>query len=775
MAFAYLILILAVVATVWFVVLKILRKNRKQDVVMAQKSQHGTQNHKEKQESEPEPADSDATINGVQQDKAEKHPHETSEIAQVGSTSQAEHSQTELVQPEHETASKESYLADVDVEAPPEKEAGAQAERSIVVEPKLRKVEPIKKGGRPRSVSPERETSEKKKTRTSKPEIVCWEIEGKWILAVEIPEELSGNSSIRVLQDGESLAQAESEGYWPLRQAEGDIQILWFENEIQRESTIALGRKDYLLFKLSSDQKRGRVVKFPSSGWYLVVVPHEWERDISLSGHPPVAPEPVSISGYQGHFFVLTGNKDESICFQVPGRQSAVIRPKKLQVELIGNRLDDAEDMTVPLFGTMPPRICALNNELWKDVKTIILGEEGHGRGRWRTEFQPDVEEFEQEMPAELLARRGGWYFLRFYDTNDNLIDSLDFKFLSGLKAIERQQSSALPSKDGHEIVVVNFIHDLDCVVQPLEKAAHVETIKKNDSRTLISLPASPVYDESNWLIRSINGPQIEVAIILERIWWGLGNEKLMPSEWSDKVLDLSRSDFYATSEATLWLKCLKRNWLDSVLIGFDEKRARKVSIRAKESVLAIPLREFVDSPEVEDRSSEYFLKIWMDSQSCDVALLPKSKFRCAQASCDFVAMNLEAMTEHVKVEHLQLFISPLNYFELREYNSSLPQRIYKCSYCPKYVPSDDYFHSPTNSICRHIEVDCPNVDRSSGPPRILFSVVTDAEEIRRDVFADLPHIDKCILCERRFPNPTEQVLIKHLIDQHANDLYRYE
>ena len=529
---------------------------------------------------------------------------------------------------------------------------------------KSRKVEPGKSGGRPRGTLSDHEKAEKisKEAHHVKPEIVCWQREGQWMLGVEIPGDLSGKSSIRVLQNGELLAQAENVDCWLLGHTGGDVQILWRETELQQETTIELGRKDFLLFKLSGDQNRGRIVKYPSSGWYLVVVPHHWERDISLSGLPPVSPEPVSITGYQGHFFVLTGNTGESICFQAPGRKPAIIRPKKLQVELSGDRLDDAEDMTVPLFGTMPPRICALNGEIWHDVKTIILGEEGPGRGRWRTEFQPEVERLEQKMPAELMARKGGWYFLRFYDTNDNLIDSLDFKFLSGLKAIEKKLSSALPSVDGHEIAVVNFIHDPDCVVQPLENASHVETIKRNDNSTLISLPASPAYDETYWLIRSINGPQIEVAIILERIWWGIGTEELVPSEWTDRIIDLSRTDFYATSETVLWLKSLKRGWSDNVLIGFDEQRARKTSVRVNESAFAMPLREFVDSPEVDDRRSEFFLKIYKGSQSCDVALLPKAKFRCAQPSCDFVTMDSKAMAEHVKIEHIQLFIKPLNY-----------------------------------------------------------------------------------------------------------------
>ena len=95
-------------------------------------------------------------------------------------------------------------------------------------------------------------------------------------------------------------------------------------------------------------------------------------------------------------------------------------------------RLEDAGENIGPLF-SKPPNILSVGSQAWREIKTIVVGEEGSGRGRWRTEFSPDSDRVDQDLPPEILDKRGGWYFLRFYDGNDDLAESLDFRFLSGL------------------------------------------------------------------------------------------------------------------------------------------------------------------------------------------------------------------------------------------------------------------------------------------------------------------------------------------------------
>ena len=52
-------------------------------------------------------------------------------------------------------------------------------------------------------------------------------------------------------------------------------------------------------------------------------------------------------------------------------------------------------------------------------------------------------------ITAQIVRKRAGWYFIRFYNCHDELIDSLDFRFI-GLLAITIHQNCPIPSSAGH-------------------------------------------------------------------------------------------------------------------------------------------------------------------------------------------------------------------------------------------------------------------------------------------------------------------------------------
>ncbi|MGI0025751.1 MAG: hypothetical protein ACREA4_11495, partial [Nitrososphaera sp.] len=272
-----------------------------------------------------------------------------------------------------------------------------------------KRLDPIERGGRPRIVIPisEKQKVQEAESRCLKPEIVCWKREHRWVLAVEMPENLLANSSL-VIRQNEALPLAKdevNEGCWRLEQACGRVVIHWNEDEIVRETEIMLGEENYLLFKLSGlNQNQGRRVKSPSSGSYLVVVAENRERDDSLSGPPPVAPESVSMDGYRGHFFILEEHSDRKIAFRTLEGKLVLIEPEAPRFELVGTRLNDASEDKGPLFGERPPQIRTLDNQAWKDIRTIVVGEEGTGKRRWRTQFSPIPGVVEQELPPEVMA-----------------------------------------------------------------------------------------------------------------------------------------------------------------------------------------------------------------------------------------------------------------------------------------------------------------------------------------------------------------------------------
>ena len=489
------------------------------------------------------------------------------------------------------------------------------------------------RGGKPRILPTEskEQVTREHKLRRPKPEIVCWQRERRWILAVEVPEDLWEKPELVVHQNASPLAQDEREGHWRLDQVCGQVTIHWNEDEAPQEAKITLGEENYLLFKLSGqDWKQGRRVKSSSSGLYLVVVPESWERDEKFSGPPPAFPEPVSVEGYQGHFFDLEKGDDKRIALRASEGESIQIKSTAIQFNLVGTRLEDASEGVGPLFGKSPPRIQALYDNVWLEVGTVVIGEEGSGRGKWRKSFSPAPEGRERSLPAEAAPRKDGWYFLRLYDTNDDFVESLDFRLVIALKEIKIFQPSLFPSETQRGPVYVEFIHESDCAIQPADDLARSIQVEGKGNKTRLTIPPSPTYDETGWRVGSKGTPQMHIAILVERLWWAVGQEGTLPLEWEDQLLFLTCDDFAATSKKALWLRLPRRRWTDRVIAGFEQSRARPYATKVTGREISIPLRDFGDCQEIRERDRDHFLNIWIerDSELIEgiVAIIPASQ-----------------------------------------------------------------------------------------------------------------------------------------------------
>ncbi len=497
-------------------------------------------------------------------------------------------------------------------------EAQPQVPEEVSPKAEGRRRKPKERGGRPRGPAQgcEEEPIQETKPRRQKPEIVCWKRERQWVLAAEVPDEFLEKPGLMVFQNGCPLQQDISrEACWCLEQTLGEVVVQWNEGESTQEIKVSLGQEGYFLFKISGQsQNQGRHVKFPSFGSYLVMVPDNWERDDTLSGPPPVTPEAVSIIGYRAHFFELEKGGSKKIAFRAPEGKSVVIEPKASRFELVGTRLkNEATEGMGPLFGERPPQIRALGDRGWKDVGTVVIGEEGSRQGRWRMAFSPTQGLVDQTMPPEMTDTKGGWYFVRFYDQNDDLIESLDFRFLCALKEIRILQPSPLPSEDGHRPVCVEFLHELGCVVQPVDGPKNIQ-IERQDDKTTLTIPPDPTCDETRWLVGSEGGTWVvEVTILVEKLWWAVGEENYEPSEWKDQPFTLLPDNFAATSKKALWLRFVRRRWVDKVLVGLEQPKARAYDVKVTEKTIAVPLREFGDFEKVGDRMQEHALKVWIE------------------------------------------------------------------------------------------------------------------------------------------------------------------
>ena len=532
-------------------------------------------------------------------------------------------------------------------------EAQPTCAEEVPREEERKRQKPEERGGRPRGPAPSREqgSTPETKPRRLKPEILCWKRERQWMPVVEVPEDLLANSGLAVLQNGLPLTQDElREGCLHLKEAYGQVVVQWNEDEVAREVKIALGEGSYLLFKLSQNLNQGRRVKSPSAGSYLVMVPQSWERDEALSGPPPVTPESVFLTGYQAHFFELERGGNEKIAFRTPEGKSVIIGTKASICELVGTCLNDATEGIGPLFGERPPQIRALQEQAWKGVGTIVVGEEGTGKGKWRWDFSPVQDLIEQDLPSEVAARKSGWYFLRFYDTNGDLIESLDFRFICALKEIRILQPSPLPSEDGHRPVRVEFLHEPGCAVQPIDGSGSSAQIEYENDKTILTIPPDPTCDKTRWLVCSEDAAKVEVTILVERLWWAVGEDDKEPSQWEDQPFTLSRDDFAATSRKALWLRVPRLRWVNKILAGFEQPKARPYNVRVTEKTIAVPLREFSDSAEVGDRTQKHPFKVWIE---CDggltegvVAIIPASQSVVAPARPKWVGFGRKKTAE---------------------------------------------------------------------------------------------------------------------------------
>lgn len=463
--------------------------------------------------------------------------------------------------------------------------------------------EPIKAPGRYPGVGNQNSQERESKPRNPKPEIVCWEKGRQWVLAVELPKELYNNGDVVITQNSSPLEKDSSREYcWRLTQAFGKICVHsteTFEIDLGKED------EDSLLFKLSGENRReGRLVKSksPSSGDYLIVVPADWKiaNDIAVSN------EQINV-GYQAYWRIFDMADNRKMVFSTP-KGERKIQSKSSTFHLIGSKLNDASENMGALFVENPPRIGVHDNADWNEVGTIIIGE--IGESKWRAEVPLAFEEVAQNLPKEVLEKQSGCYFLRFYDKHDELMESLDFRFVRGLKKIKIPHLQPFPElEDRHETVQVEITHESDFVIESANTHSSNISVKSTENRTVLSIPPNPDYDKTIWKIGHRSGSKVEITILLERIWWSLGTGTEKPTAWKDQPETLPKDNFSATSDMTLWLRFSDQRWIKKVAVGFQEKHTRDYPVLVSEQTVCIPLREF----EVGDLYRNNFLRVWLD------------------------------------------------------------------------------------------------------------------------------------------------------------------
>jgi hypothetical protein len=652
-----------------------------------------------------------------------------------------------------------------------------------------RQVPPEKRGGRPRAgtvtervvegaspqavteaVTARADSSLPHAPSTTGPEVLCLKRGREWKVLLSLPEELLGKPELEVRQGG-SLLEREGEMGWLLPQMEEDVEATWREGgEIRTlRAFAALDEVEGLLFKLNQDLKQGRRVRKASQGWYLAIVPQGWQRTGSL----PIAPEPVVLPGYVAHYFDLS--QDPRVAFLVDGEER--VPWQRIEFQLIGKKIPDASERLGPLFRD-PPEVRA-ERSVWAEIATVVIGEEGPGKRRWKTSFRPDPARETQPLLEELVARGGGWYFLRFYDQTDELVDSLDFRFLSALEEIHVKPEGpvVVPGPEGHRSARVEFHHEPGCQVEPLDPPLKVH---EEPRRTIAEIPPEPEMDRTRWRVQMANGAPstqpatVEVEVCVPRIWWALGEDEGFEQRepeglaWQAQPSSLSREDFAATSRRAIWLKLPPR--IRRISFGFPGD-LRPFTAKTGSGRVGVPLREFTDVESLRHPGRTALLVQFETPEGrCEVEI-GRLEIRRGCRFCDFTALEDEALLKHLFGEHRSELYREPDWAELRQWIPDLPPAIYQCHYCKEYVESDDPHH-PTSTITRHVEE--AHNPRARGE-NISIRIVRDTEEIRSRIakYRDLPRFQICKFCQEHFDlrELGEEELLRHVKERHWREV----
>lgn len=629
--------------------------------------------------------------------------------------------------------------------------------------------------GRPRDYEKHTRSDSGLRSREGLPRIgiVCRKWDWQWHIGLELPKELEDIDSLQVRQANEVVAVND---LWVLTNSDDPVVVQWFENEVEKCSELSIDKPN-LVFKLESDLQKGRLVKTLSSGSYAVFVSETWQRDESASGPATVHPENAAWPGYKVHFFDFQAGENPSVAFRSENGSHQTVS-EKLQVDLVGNQIADANENVGPLFGGSSPVLRSSSVRSFSQIKTIVLGEEGPQRGQWRTSFHWNERSYQQELPGELMARGANWYFVRFYDASDSLIGTLDFRFIPSLRSI---QVNRLSNLNGKSITVIEFVHDSNCAIAPGDTMSSSAELTPSDCGTHATVHCDSSVDETSWLIQQDPGVQLIVKVDLSTLQWNLGEEMTPSSEWQTQSIPLSREMFRATSSKCLWVSFPRGIMPTQIMVGFSKGKARQYRIANRERLLRIYFREYSDADQIQRKEAAKF-QMWPNStegslgskqEAKVIATIPQllTTYQCIIDDCAFTADDLPKVYEHVEARHDKYRYLELvdNYNEfLTHYKDDVgtdwPKKIYRCASCNRYVIANNSLDRPTDAMSRHW------IDEHTPREKHGFKIVTSVDEIRQEVITSLPKLYRCKHGDSYVEDRDVHDVWNHLLTAHRDD-----
>ena len=447
-----------------------------------------------------------------------------------------------------------------------------------------RKSPPQIRGQRQPGTQPSSEPRPKQPT--SRPELICRKNGRQWEVILSANEECQVKE---VRHNGGSLDI--KDGEYRLPSFAGTLSVAYKD---ERRIKFPLFYNKPLIFKLRADwQGTGRQVNSITSGHFIVVAPGGWKR----TGHVPVAPDGCTDTGFSAHYFYRTKNESTGDVVGFEGCGLPLTAPR---ANLEGEAVFDDSEKGQLFGGDAPPSLTPAPGVVWARV-----GEEGYNG--WTGEnFKPA-----KQTLADVLGHRQGWFFIRVYDEKPKLLDSCEFRYLRNLKEIHvngkpyTEHTILAPSPTGHLPTEVRFINADGASIHP---TLPIEMAHAKVEGSYLVVDSHPDGDAISSVFKSDTG-RVDIALHLPRIWWQMKQDASEPDAWRDTPLTMTRQEFreYDAMGATMRLRLPRR--VKSVHVGFGDEL--NLECRPKKegttdiSLLAIPLAEFVDYSQIDQRLNE--------------------------------------------------------------------------------------------------------------------------------------------------------------------------
>lgn len=480
-----------------------------------------------------------------------------------------------------------------------------------------RRVPPEKRGGRPRVSAdtgrdPHRSRTTRNRrdpgsSRAPRPELVCWKEGVAWKIGVEVPEDL-GDGDLSVIQDGEELEQdAVYDMRWPLSEPLGSVEVQWFDESDAASVSRIFESSQHRLFKVAASGDKGRAVSQVTRGHYIVTSPRALRRDDASSGPAPLAPEYVlpETAGVVAHHFLADTEASEFV-LRGDGGAHVTIRPSSLETyRFEGHLIEDAHPTAGPLFGREPPHLVVGEP---RGPAQVVVGLEGQsigGRPRYTAaSFEELRNWFDDHQP--------GWFFVRLYDANGDLLDSLDFRYAKALEGIEIDEFSSLPPPEGHRPARVRLRLGDGLTVRPLDGPKEISSLSSLPTEGFV-LPARPDAGEVTLNLHGEREFSVDVIVKVPRVWWALTSTADAHSfpAWVDRPLALSAGDFLPTSPRQVSVLLPEPGWAHAFVVGFRDSSPKRVPILRTERRIDYPLRNLGgDEALVRDSASELLISL---------------------------------------------------------------------------------------------------------------------------------------------------------------------